>query len=656
MEDTTSPYVMQMGLRVLDHLGLRLYSNAAAVLSEAVANAWDADAKVVTITMSDSEIVIQDDGLGMDLEAINSRFLYVGYDKRTTEGASSTNGRKFMGRKGIGKLALFSIADEVEVCTMKGSDVRAFLMETEKIKDAVQKNEDYRPKPVPSVDAKPGTRITLRKLKKKRTAHSENALRKRIARRFSVIGYVGDDGDTFDVVINGAAVGPADRDDFKAVEFLWEFGEETIPSKSLPKLKHRFLLSDGVTPLKPDWVVRGWLGAASKPNSLTTDDSGLMNGLVVIARGRLIQENILDKLGFNRILASYITGQIEADFLDTEDMDDIATSDRQRLMEDDERYEALRHFLRSNLVMISDQWSSLRNQARGEEATLEFPALQEWLDMLPSGQRDGASRMLGVIKGVELEREDDRLDLFRSGMLAFERLRLSEASHKLADMHHLTADRLLPLLVDLASLEGSLYRDIVKSRLSVISQFEGLVDGDEKEKVLQEHLFQNLWLLDPGWERAAGSERIEQSLKKDYGVFDPGLTDEQSKGRIDIRYKTNAGEHILVELKRYKRRMSLPDLQEQGQKYVAGLKKCLRASGHDAPAVSLVFVLGVPIVEEEDPDLGSSYVKHTLHTLNARVIYYDQLIAQAREAYKEYLEKSEEVGKLEKMLEKLART
>lgn len=38
------PYRMTVYLSVLDHLGIDLYSNNTAVLTEAVANAWDADA------------------------------------------------------------------------------------------------------------------------------------------------------------------------------------------------------------------------------------------------------------------------------------------------------------------------------------------------------------------------------------------------------------------------------------------------------------------------------------------------------------------------------------------------------------------------------------------------------------------------------------
>jgi hypothetical protein len=653
MSEAQSPYLMDLDFRVLDHLGLHLYSNAAAVLSEAVANAWDADAKRVTLEISPERIVIEDNGNGMHLADINERFLYVGYDKRRKEGARSPAGRPFMGRKGIGKLALFSIADIVTVSTSKGGETHAFRMETAGIKQAVSSGLRYRPTPVSDAAPQKGTRIVLTGLKK-RTSQTVSALRKRIARRFSIIGTESTNGDRFDVAINGVDVGAADRDDWKVVEFLWEFGDEKrILEANCPALRKRFLLSSQVTPLRPEWVVGGWIGAASRPKKLASDDAGLMNGLVVIARGRLIQENILDKLGFNMLLGNYLTGQIEADFLDVESEDDIATSDRQRLMEDDERYVALRDFLRKTLLGISDQWTQLRNEARGKDAVHENPVLGEWVDSLPEGQRVAASRTLGVILGVELESEDDRKALYRSGMLAFERLRLKEASHNLGNLPALSAESLLPLLADMSALEGSMYRDIVKARLDVISKFENLVDADAKEKVLQQHLFENLWLLDPGWERASGSERIEQSLKRDYKEFDPSLSDDESNGRLDIRYKTNAGEHIIVELKRAGRPMRAPELVNQGQKYLSALTKCLRASGVEAPAISIVFVLGKPVAEDEETGLPPRYVSGLMQSLGARIVYYDQLIRSARDAYAEYLERSKDVDRIDKLLSQL---
>jgi hypothetical protein len=538
------------------------------------------------------------------------------------------------------------------VHTNAGKEKHAFKMVTADVKKAVKKGKDYYPAPIDFKGPKKGTRLVLRELTKKRTTQSIPALRKRIARRFSVIGYHGADGDRFEVFINDEPVGPKDREDLRAVEFLWEFGTKRYPASNLPNLAQRFVLPNGVRKDRPRWTVKGWLGAAAEPKKLRHDEAGSLNGIVVLARGRLIQENVLDKLNYSRILVSYLTGQVEADFLDVGGEDDIATSDRQRLVEDDERYVALTEFLRQTLVSIQDKWTDLRNETRGKQALSELPALQEWIDTLPATQQKNAEKVLGIIRGVEVDDEGQRKDLYRSGMLAFERLRLREEAHLLAGVSELTAAQLLPLLSDLSTLEGSLYRDIVQVRLDVIREFENLVDINEKEKVLQKHLFTHLWLLDAGWERAAGSERIEQKLKKDYKAFHPSLSEKESRGRVDIKYRTNAGEHIIVELKRAKRKLGMAELLEQGNTYLTALQKCLKAEGKEDPHISIVFVVGQPIGEEDDPG-GTAKVRRALGSINARVMHYETLISGARTAYDEFLKGSAKVDKMDRILRKL---
>ncbi|MFF2212239.1 ATP-binding protein [Streptomyces antibioticus] len=73
MTTTDSPYRMSVSFNVVTHLGLNLYSNIPAVLSEAVANSWDADATEVSITVNKNTgtVVVQDNGSGMDLVDIN---------------------------------------------------------------------------------------------------------------------------------------------------------------------------------------------------------------------------------------------------------------------------------------------------------------------------------------------------------------------------------------------------------------------------------------------------------------------------------------------------------------------------------------------------------------------------------------------------------
>jgi hypothetical protein len=65
----TDTYKMTVDFNVLDHLGINLYSNIAAALTEADANAWDADAEKVDIRIDPDGKwdEIANDGVGMSI-------------------------------------------------------------------------------------------------------------------------------------------------------------------------------------------------------------------------------------------------------------------------------------------------------------------------------------------------------------------------------------------------------------------------------------------------------------------------------------------------------------------------------------------------------------------------------------------------------------
>jgi HSP90 family molecular chaperone len=130
---------MTISLNALEHLGINLYSNIPAVLSEIVANAWDADAKTVAVTIDKAAetITIEDDGTGMDRDGVIDRFLTVGFKRRDELGEQTASGRKPMGRKGIGKLSIFSVAQIAEVYTAHAGQKTAFRMDREIIRKAI---------------------------------------------------------------------------------------------------------------------------------------------------------------------------------------------------------------------------------------------------------------------------------------------------------------------------------------------------------------------------------------------------------------------------------------------------------------------------------------------------------------------------------------
>ncbi|MBK8783162.1 MAG: hypothetical protein IPO22_15450 [Anaerolineales bacterium] len=135
-----------------------------------------------------------------------------------------------MGRKGIGKLSLFSIADEIEIQSVKldtsetTMERRGFIMNSEEIKKVIKTGKQpYRPTPLgeKKVKVKKGTRIILRNLRKGVRTTTEKFLRTRIARRFSVIS----DEFKFAVKVNGKPITLNDRNYFKAIQYLWHIGE-----------------------------------------------------------------------------------------------------------------------------------------------------------------------------------------------------------------------------------------------------------------------------------------------------------------------------------------------------------------------------------------------------------------------------------------------
>ena len=143
-------FQMSINLQVLNHLGLNLYSNTSAVLSEVVANAWDADATDVKIKIDGDTISIADNGIGMNLLDINNKYLTVGYQKRSESGKSPIFHRPVMGRKGIGKLSLFSIANIVEVYSKKDEEINGFKIDTNSLREAIKSNDTYYPVELPT--------------------------------------------------------------------------------------------------------------------------------------------------------------------------------------------------------------------------------------------------------------------------------------------------------------------------------------------------------------------------------------------------------------------------------------------------------------------------------------------------------------------------
>ena len=653
---TDSPkYQMTVSLSVLRHLGLGLYSNVAAVLSEVVANSWDADAEHVRISIDATEgrVVIEDDGHGMTVEEANRKYLYVGYERRKSQPLTPLHRRPVMGRKGIGKLSLFSIARTVQVQSVAQGQKHGFVMDSAEIEKKIGDGGEgkYEPIAVPdaAIDLDRGTRIILTNMKRK-LQWTGRALRRRLARRFSIIG----PEHFFEIELDGEPITATDRDYQDKVQYIWTFGrlgsQVAAAANNLENREERSGDLDG----HPAWAIDGWIGTASMAGQLKdTETSESINKLVVIVRGKLAQEDILEEFGEGGLYTKYILGEIHADFLDMDDEDDIATTSRQKLIEEDPRYQALRSKLQSELKHIQSRWTDLRRE-QGTKQALVYPEIQEWFKELNSDQQKAARRLFGRINELPLENEDDKRRLMVSGVLAFEGLKLRDILYRLDEISTENLDVLQQVFVQLDDLEASAYYQIAKERLQVIHKLRGLQDENAKEQAMQEHLYRHLWLLDPSWERATHTEHMERRMETALQEVCDDLTPEQRQARVDVKYSTTGNKHVIIELKRAKRRVTTSALSDQVSKYYTAAEKILSAAGRGHEPIEIVCVVGRRLRDWDDSDTGEKRSREILGASQARVVMYDELIENALQAYQDYVDGAEEAGRVYRLIHRIS--
>lgn len=558
--DRSPHYEMRLSLNVLNHLGIYLYSNTAAVLSEVVANAWDADADKVDIRIDEAGkfVTIRDDGRGMNLDDVNHRYLLVGYQKRQDEPGLTSKGRAPMGRKGIGKLSLFSIAREVFVETVKDGEKHAFRMTLEGIEEAIGNDGGeriYHPQPesTEGIDFEQGTRLTLLRLKKE-LHRTPDALRRRLARRFAILGAK----SSFEIALGNVPISITDRDYFHKIQFVWTYDDDEVGGlcrgiatyeTGNPPIEQPAIMPRPTRVAAADRDVRGWIGTVAEAGQLKDADGESLNKIVVMVRGKMVHEDILEEFGEGGLYTKYLIGELHADFLDEDDQDDIATSSRQSIMEDAPRFSALKAFVRDELRHIEGRWTELRNQ-KGTAEALKIPAIDKWYRGLGPDTSKRARNLFGKIAQMPID-ESARRRLLKFGVLAFENLQLKQ---KLDDLDRIALDnvhQVVGLLTELSDIEATFYHQIITQRVGVIRKLQGAVDDNAKEKVLQEHIFTHLWLLDPSWERATNDTFMEGRVESIFGTASGvQLTDAERAGRLDIKYKQVAGKHVIVELKR----------------------------------------------------------------------------------------------------------
>ena len=513
MQATAEKYTMRISRLTIDKLGIQMYDRVSAVLAELIANAYDADAESVKVTLpfgtylarrtegqvedQGYEIVIDDDGGGMTAKEVNDYYLNVGYNRRAGRSElTPKHQRRVMGRKGIGKLAPFGICHEVEVITAGGDQTDQGFALSNLILDfdeilAEETDESgnvipYHPKPGPQdghYAEVTGTKLILRRFDRRRVPTGEE-LDRQLAARFGL------SRDDWTVQLEDST-GQGDPIDLGTLQV-------DVMDGTRIEVDGRPVNVEG-----QDYAVSGWVGYAKDPYK-----DEVMAGVRIYARGKIVaQTRDFDiRTGFTGEfkMRSYLTGAVYAEWLD--DVDDLVRTDRQDIIWNSDLGAALRDWGQDLLRELAARADTSAGQ-RVWDLFLEESQLEERLRTALPNDRAVREAVLGAARTLVRRADRDSLKtpdyINRVVRLAYAigpHTTLLNTLDEIASSVNGPIDAVLDLFEQARLVEMYSLGQVAQERVEAVQQLTDLVShSSTDEQQLQKLVERAPWIVYPDW-------------------------------------------------------------------------------------------------------------------------------------------------------------
>ena len=326
-------YNFNISLSILNHLGRNLYRSFMTVLGEAISNSWDADANNVYITI----------------------------DRKNNKTHTKSN-RPFIGRKGIGKLALLSCAQKITVLTKaEGATIVGGVIDNsgldKAIKDDVSSTDYSLGQPSDSLISKYDERLG-----KKGTVIFFEGLKDGIRNRVEYITKLvalyfrfSLKDPSFNIYINEKLVTIKELDSIKEkTQFVW-----ILNSVGDPYINEGEFKKSKILPLE-NKAIEGFIASVETPSDIKISGTDEKATIDLYVNGRLREKDILRHIPIARIVQSYLYGQVHFDDLDDET--DRFTSSREGVVPDDPKFKDLLVNLDVALKTIINDWDIWRTE------------------------------------------------------------------------------------------------------------------------------------------------------------------------------------------------------------------------------------------------------------------------------------------------------
>lgn len=612
-------FKMRFDKNTIDHLGIKLYSSFPPVIVEMVSNSYDADAENVKIFINyeSKEVLIKDDGNGMSHDELNNSYLIIGRNRRVTEGTdlSPVKRRLVTGKKGLGKLAVFGIANTIEVISVKNGIKNGFKINYSDLKHGAE--GEYAPDTLfinETVDEPNGTMIFIKENKQKNIMPLEE-LAISISRRFSFFE------DDFNVELINCNTNESKKLSkglyFDSIdkEFTWNFPED-FGTEIMESSEFKMLSEKGVN---------GKIFTKSTP--LQKRDSGFL----IYVRNKLASENIFFNDRANDTFNSYVTGYFNIDYIDNSlDEDFISTARQSILWEDNEELNNLKTNLNKVVMKVSNDWRAKRKAKKEDLLILD----EKFFEGLSPIERSTILKVKDTLLTNSSEVDDiiyiqRVLDSMKT-LLKFESF---QSYIQELDDENLTLEKVEKITNDWEYIESKELARVATGRIKAIEQFEKFVNDNESEtKVIKPFLEKFPWILDPRITTFEREKHFSSILQENF----PDQELNESNRRIDFLCNLVNSELIIIELKRPSIKISLKEIQQARSYERFILKKHKQAI---EMGVKTYLISDRFDMDDETKDFYESLEKDGKLYIRS----YSDMLNQAKQYNREFIDKFNEV-------------
>ncbi len=512
----------------------------------------------------------------------------------------------------------------------------------------------------------------IRGLRRGVNSHTFDSLKTQLSRRFYIKSGTGNfalyiNNQPIDLSLN-AYYGSMDYATYigftgEEIRELLNVDDDTIELEQYdPKTIKDEAVRESLESLIGEKGLKGWVGTVEQPKQLK--EHGNNANVVVYINGKIADEDVLKNHANSMIANQYVVGEFFADYLSA-DAEDPITSSRQGLDNADSEVRELISVIKSIRSTVINTWDNRRENG----AVKRLPAwatddkgYQDWLAGLGKSQRRLHNRLVKTLTVKMDESEQDESEmraLLNSFIDVVENNAIYQLADELSSETDCTQDELLVamarLLNRIAASESIKQAGIVSERLRAIKTLQSLMDDDSSvEKMFEEHLAQNPWLINPYWNQTPKTSEEVQVVTQEFNrLYTDVKDDEYRRTFIDICiYVAEETYPIIVELKRNAdtsySHVNYSRIYEQINAYrQAILQKLGLADGAVKEDAIPAYFIGSekmgPVghgfsIELSESELG------LLKQSNITVLTYQDLILHAEKAYHQHIEVIEQRG------------